>query len=195
VNLPDFSLIPVLMLAASSLSLIVVRNWRWIIVSLVVQYVGVFWIVSFLWPVGLAAVKLIIGWMAAAVLGATRSTSELADTEFRSVSGRIFRGLAALIVWILVFSVAEPMQNWIPAPLPILQGGLMLFGMGLLHLGMTTNPMRVVVGLLTVFAGFEILHASIETSVLLAGLMGVVNLGLSLMGAYILLSASLETAE
>jgi hypothetical protein len=189
---PDFSLIPVLLLAVSSLGLIVSRNWRWIILFLVIQYIGVFWMVSFLWPVGLAAVKGIIGWMAAAVLGASRSTSDLEDDEFSGLSGRLFRGMAAVVVWVLVFSIAQPVQYWIPTQLPILQGGLLLFGMGLLHLGMTTNPLRVVVGLLTVFAGFEILYASIESSVLMAGLMGVVNLGLALMGSYTLLSANME---
>jgi hypothetical protein len=195
VNLSELSLIPVLMLALSSLGLIVSRNWRWIIVSLLIQYMGVFWIISYLWPVGLAIVKLIVGWMAAAVLGASRSTSDLEDDDFSGLSGRIFRALAAVLVWVLVFSIAEPMQYWIPATLPVLQAGLMLFGMGLLHLGMTTNPLRVVVGLLTVVAGFEILYASIETSILLTGLMGVVNLGLALVGSYTLLSALMEDAE
>jgi hypothetical protein len=191
-NLPDLSFVPILLLSASSLGLMVARNWRWIIVSLVLQYIGVFWIITFIWPVGLAAVKLIIGWTAAAVLGASRLTSDLEDDEFSGLSGRIFRALAAGLVWVLVFSIAEPVQYWIPASLPVLQAGLMLFGMGLLHLGMTTNPLRVVVGLLTVVAGFEILYASIETSVLLTGLLGVVNLGLSLVGSYTLLSANME---
>lgn len=194
VNLSEFSLIPVLMLALSSLGLMVSRNWRWIIVSLLIQYIGVFWIISYLWPVGLAIVKLIVGWMAAAVLGASRLTTDLEDDDFSGISGRIFRALAAVLVWVLVFSIAEPMQYWIPATLPVLQAGLMLFGMGLLHLGMTTNPLRVVVGLLTVVAGFEILYASIETSILLTGLMGVVNLGLALVGSYTLLSALMEDA-
>jgi hypothetical protein len=70
----------------------------------------------------------------------------------------------------------------------------MLVGMGLLHLGMTQNPLRVVVGLLTVIAGFEVIYAAIETSVLVAGLLGVVNLGLALTGAYVLISGSLEEA-
>jgi hypothetical protein len=65
VTLPDLSFVPILLLAASSLGLMVSRNWRWIIVSLVILYIGVFWMISMLWPVGLAAVKLIIGWMAA----------------------------------------------------------------------------------------------------------------------------------
>jgi hypothetical protein len=191
-SLPDLTFIPILMLAASSLGLMVSRNWRWIIVALVVQYIGVFWVISLLWPLGLAAVKLIIGWTAAAVLGASRSSSELEDDEFSGVSGRIFRALAAAMVWVLVLSIAEPMQYWIPTSVLVLQAGLMLFGMGLLHLGMTTNPLRVVVGLLTVTAGFEILYASIEASILLTGLLGIVNLGLALVGSYTLLSANME---
>jgi hypothetical protein len=50
------------------------------------------------------------------------------------------------------------------------------------------------VGLLTVIAGFEVIYAAIETSVLVAGLLGVVNLGLALTGAYVLISGSLEEA-
>jgi hypothetical protein len=190
----QLALIPVALLALTSLGLLIGQNWRWVVISLAVMYLAVFWLVALIWPVGLAAVKLVIGWMASAMLGASRSTSEIEESVFQSFSGRLFRILAAVLIWVLVFSVAGPLQDWAPAPLNVLQGGLMLVGMGLLHLGMTQNPLRVVVGLLTVIAGFEVIYAAIETSVLVAGLLGVVNLGLALTGAYVLISGSLEEA-
>jgi hypothetical protein len=55
--------------------------------------------------------------------------------------------------------------------------------------------MRVIVGLLTVLAGFEILFAAIENSILVAGLLASVNLGLALVGAYLLSSNTNEEQE
>jgi len=67
--------------------------------------------------------------------------------------------------------------------------------LGLLHLGLTSSALRVTLGLLTVLAGFEILYAAVETSVLVAGLLAAVSLGLALAGAYLLVVPSLKVAE
>jgi hypothetical protein len=67
--------------------------------------------------------------------------------------------------------------------------------MGLLHLGITAEILRIILGLLTVMAGFEILYATVETSILLAGLLAIVNLGLALAGAYLMTSTPPEDAE
>jgi hypothetical protein len=72
---------------------------------------------------------------------------------------------------------------------------LILIGIGLLHLGLTAQPLRVVLGLLTVLSGFEILYAAVETATLVAGLLAGVNLGLALVGSYLLTSPSLEGDE
>jgi len=56
----------------------------------------------------------------------------------------------------------------------------------MLELGITVQPLRVTIGLLTVFCGFEILYASIENSILVAALLSVINLGLALVGAYLI---------
>ncbi len=64
--------------------------------------------------------------------------------------------------------------------------------MGLLQLGMTTQVLRVILGLLTTFSGFEILYAAMEGSSLVAALLVVINLGLGLVGAYFLTASSEE---
>jgi hypothetical protein len=56
--------------------------------------------------------------------------------------------------------------------------------MGLLHLGISSQPFRVILGLLTILAGFEILYAAVESSTLVVALLSAVNLGLALTGAY-----------
>jgi hypothetical protein len=46
---------------------------------------------------------------------------------------------------------------------------------GLLHLRMTTDILRVAIGLMTVLSGFEIIYAAVEGSVLVAALLAVVH--------------------
>ena len=176
----------VILLGAASTALLLTRSWRVYVVSLAVQYLAVFWLVSVFWPVGLAVVKLVVGWMSSAVLASSGTASDLYDTKRGSLSGILFRLLAVIMVWVLSFSLVPAAVEWLPATMMPLWGGIMLIGMGALQLGMTTRTLRVVVGLLTILAGFEILYAVVETSVLVAGLLAAINLGVALVGSYLL---------
>jgi hypothetical protein len=85
---------------------------------------------------------------------------------------------------------------WIPGiGIGQVMGGLILIGMGSLQLGLTDQPLRVILGLLTVFAGFEIFYAAVETSTLVSGLLAIVNLGLALAGAYLIVVPERERLE
>jgi hypothetical protein len=77
----------------------------------------------------------------------------------------------------------------------VTSASMILVGMGLLHLGITSHVLRVVVGLMTVLSGFEILYSAVEGSVLVAGLLAVINLGLALVGAYLLLAQNAPEEE
>jgi len=184
--------IPVGMLALSALFLLVNWNWRAGIVALAVQYLAVFWLTAAVWPLGLAVVKLVAGWMAGAILGASQAGEESLEETGSRVAGARFRMAAAVLAILLVLSVLPSAESRLPVPRPLLMGGLMLIGLGLLQLGMTVRPLRIILGLLTVVAGFDIIYAAVEESVLLAGLLAVVNLGLAFVGAYLLAAPALE---
>ena len=77
-------------------------------------------------------------------------------------------------------------SSWLGLSLPIAWGSLLLMGMGLLQLGTSATPLRVVLGLLTVLAGFEIIYAAVESSTLVAALLSTINLSLALTGVYML---------
>ncbi len=186
----QLAFIPVILVAASSLLVLVSQNWRRSILALAVQYLGVFWLITLSWPVELAIVKLVVGWVTGAVLGASQ-LPELSK-EGASRSSQIFRSLAAIFVFILSFTTYPLLATWINARPEILQGGLILIGMGLLQLGMTTHSLRVILGLLTVLSGFEIIYASVENSVLVTGMLAVITLGLALVGSYLLNVASMD---
>ena len=194
-TLQQLDFLPVILIALCSVVLLVSHNWRYSILALAIQYVGVFWLVGTIWPFGLAAVKLVAGWMAGAVLSASQPEEGLREQLEPGLSSSVFRILAAGLVIALVFSVSPRIQELFPANLSILHGGLILIGLGLVHLGMTTRPMRFILGLLTTLSGFEILYASVEQSVLVAGLQAIITLGLALVGAYLLASPSMESGD
>lgn len=191
------SIIAVVLISISALILIISRDWRWMMGALAVLYLGVFLLVNQSWGFSMAVVKVVVGWMASAVLGITQMGQIPSHQPEETLpSGRIFRGIASGLVFLVVFSIVPGFLDWLPV-LSYEQavGGLLLIGLGLLHLGMTAQPMRVVVGILTVLAGFEIIYAAVETSVLVAGLLAGVNLGLALVGAYLVSAPEMEDAQ
>jgi hypothetical protein len=181
----------------AALFVLLSRDWRWMLAALVGVYVGMFLMVLNYWPIMMSVAKLLVGWMAVAVIGVTQFGQKEKFDEHSWPTGRFFRLLAAGMVMLVIFSIAPRIVNWLPVAVDsaTVEGSITLVGLGLLQLGMTAHPMRVIVGLLIVLAGFEILFAAIESSILVAGLLAGVNLGLSLMGSYLLSSPSTEVRE
>lgn len=177
------------LLLVTSVGILVSRDWRLGLGFLGLQYLGVFWLTSQHWPVSMAAIKLVTGWMAIATLGITRLNLKESDKESEQIlpEGRLFRMFTAGIVTVIIVTVAPTVEEIIPGiGMPVISGSLILMGLGMLHLGMTVQPFRVILGLLTVLAGFEALYAALESSILVAAMLSTVNLGLALVGAYLL---------
>ena len=193
-----FAWIAVVLMVITSAGLLFVRDWRWSILLLAAQYMGMFVLTLQHWPIGMASVKVVAGWMSAAILGMTRSgMSNEASVEENSLPrGRLFQLFAAATV-VLIVAVVTPGVDTIMADsgFPVTNGGLLLIGMGLLHLGITARIMHVAMGLMTVLSGFEILYSTVENSVLVAALLAVINLGLALVGAYLLIASAPQETE
>lgn len=189
------SLVALVVLVITTLLLLLSQNWRWSIIALAVQYLAVFALVASVWPLGLAAVKLVAGWMAGAVLGYAQPDPELVDDAGSGGSAFVFRLLVAVLVWVLVFTLSPAFVALVPLPSSLVMAAILLIGMGLVHLGVTTRPLRVLIGLLTVLSGFELLYAAVENSVMVAGLLAMVTLGLALVGAYLLDTLSAQPGE
>lgn len=166
--------------------MLLARSWRLRIAGLALQYIAVFWLVAISWPLGLASIKLVVGWMAGAILGIS-GLDLVTRQERRWPTEWLFFGLVLLLVVASAFSLAPGMQIWFPGSTAAqIWGGLLLIGMGLIHLGVASRGLRVVVSLLTTLSGFEILYAIVERSTLVAGLLAAVTLGVALVGSYLL---------
>jgi hypothetical protein len=197
VNFELLGLPVVFLVSLTGIILLVSPDWRVSIAALAAQYIGVFVLVAMSWPLEMAIVKLVTGWMVCAVLALAKTGAPGRYIEEQStIMNVIFRLLAAGLVGLVVASTAPRISVWVPEiTIEQLLGGWVLIGLGLLHLGLTSSGLRVILGLLTVLAGFEIIYAAVETSVLVAGLLAAVSLGLALVGAYLLVIPSLVAAE
>lgn len=187
-------ILALVIIVLTTLTLIWGMGWRWRIIALALQYLAVFLLVSQMWPISLAAVKLISGWMAGAVIGASQRGNET-DEPPLSLSARLFRLVASGLVFVLVFSLAQQPQEWLEIGSLPFAGGTILIGMGLLMLGMASRPLNVIVSLLTALSGFEVIYAAVVTSVLVTGLLAVITSGIALVGAYWMISPIEEEAE
>jgi hypothetical protein len=193
-----FAWIAVSAIVITSVGLMLARDWRWSISLLAVQYLAMFVLVLQHWPLGMASVKVVSGWMSAAILGMTRSglsTADLAEEENWPRGGpfRLFAaGIVALIVVVTTPGVDTIMAD---AGFAVTAGSLFLIGIGLLQLGITSRILRVTIGLMTVLSGFEILYSAVEGSVLVAALLAVINLGLALVGSYLLIASNSQEQE
>lgn len=178
----------------TSTAILISRDWRISLGALAVQYLAAFWLVTRHLPLAMGSVKLIAGWMVIAILGMTRLS--LMNLEQREEDtffprGQSFRIALMGIVTLVAVGSSPRIEAAIPGlGLPVIAGSLLLIGGGVIHLGITSDLMRVILGLLTMLAGFEILYAAVESAILVTGLLAVVNLGLGILGSYLLVAGS-----
>ena len=172
--------------------ILIFRDWRVITAALGVQYLAAFVLVTLSWPIGMAVVKLITGWMATAAIATSCMRQKSVETSSENTASLFFRGLAGLLIVLLIFILAPALQAQVfpQVDVMIVQGGMILVGMSLMQLGINSEPYLVIISLLSFLTGFEVIHAAVELSTLLTGLLVIVNLGLALVGVYFIAMAN-----
>jgi hypothetical protein len=188
------SWITVGLILITSTTMLISRDWRISLAALAVQYLAAVWLMTRHLPFVMGSAKLITGWMVVAALAMTQlslSGTEAEDEESFWPRGQWFHGILMCIVVVVVVGATPRIETAIPGlGLQVIAGSLLLIGAGVMHLGVTSNVLRVILGLLTFLTGFEILYAAVESSILVAGLLAVVNLGLGIVGSYLLIAGS-----
>lgn len=187
--------IAVAILIATSTGLLLNRDWRWDLGLLAAQYLGVSILVAQHWPLGMAAAKLVTGWMTTAALGMTLNVLPAHEEPVEEFwpQGRAFRLFMVGMVLVMTSAVTPRIESVMPGlGAPVIAGGILLAGIGFLHLGTSSRIARVIYALLTILAGFETLYAAVEGSILVAALLAAINLGLGLVGAYLLNASAVE---
>ncbi len=188
----SFKLLAVLLVSIASLVTLLAADWRITVSFLAVQYTGVFLMVAMEWPAALAITALIAGWLSAAILGMAM-ISLPAGRPAGSRLNPLFNFLAAVLIYLLVVSLAPQVQKWLP-----LMGyeqslaALTLIGLGMLRLALDSNPLSTAAALLSVLSGFEIIYATVSQSHFAVGALAAITLFLALAGAYLLMAPVME---
>ena len=186
------SWIAVGLILATSTVMLINLDWRTSLGALALQYIAAFWLVTRHLPFVMGSAKLITGWMVVAALGMTRLSLPASENdETFWPRGQWFRLILMCIVVLVTIGSTPRIEAVIPGlGLPVIAGSLLLIGAGVVHLGVTSNLLRVILGLLTLLTGFEILYAAVESSILVAGLLSVTSLGLGITGSYLMIAGS-----
>jgi len=196
-----FAQFAVVLIILTSSSMLLFRQWRVCLFMLALQYIGIFILISLSWSLEMAIVKLLTGWVAAAVLGFSMASITLSpQPSLKSANLQpilhsetlIYFSLVGLVL-LVVFSVVPAFLSWEVGISPQqVYGGFALMVISALHLTLTQHPFRLFLGLLSFLSGVEVIYAAIEGSVLVAALFTVIQLSLALAGSYLIVGYPLQ---
>lgn len=202
------------LLVAASL-LVVMPSWRVRLAALAVQYVCVAALLTqiVIWQV--AVTRLIVGagivgilvltgreltgifpWQRQAA-PAAEGTAEAAASPLARL-GRLwrtqfsadfpFRAVAVAMAIVAAASLAGQPNALLPGlSTEMKMAGYLLCGLGLFSLGLSGEPLRAGLSLLTLLSGFELLYVAVETSLAIVALLAVVDFAVALAVSYLAL--------
>jgi hypothetical protein len=159
-------------------------DWRMRVGGLGSLFLIEFIVILQIWPLALASVKVISGWMGIALLSTSMINTEREINHRRITAEIIFRFLFAFLIWIVILTVAPSINAWIPIPYTNLYIGLSLMGSGLFFLGLTDDFFEIILGLLTILVGFDIIYSSLEGSALVTGIYASIIILICLLSGY-----------
>ena len=183
--------------------IVVVKDWRASLFALVIQYIIVGLLLMSEVRMELALIKTLVGSLLCVILyvtarhvrwGRPATIPPLTDEEEKAAESRMsqwtlptelpFRFLAALLVMVVAYGGASTF------PLPDVNEAISLAcytmaALGILAMGLTDEPLKAGLGLLTFVAAFELYYTVLEPSLVVVGFLGVSNFLIALAIAYL----------
>jgi len=177
-------------------TILVTRDWRLLILALLLQYILVGLILSRLVRPDIAVLKIMIGAFICPILFlsarqvafSTSSVPPIIQQEWRNpaATGWIFRLLTALVMLLVAITLSEMFA--LPGLTPtLLIAVCWLMLIGLTTLVITEDPLKTGIGLLTILTGFDLFYTTLEHSLLITGLWGAINLLIALAISYLII--------
>jgi len=176
------------LIAFAATGVLLARDWRWNLGLMAAQYLAAAILTTAHWPLGMAAALLVAGWMSVAALGMTLTAlpPRILSTESLWPQARAFRLFMAGMVYVLAAGLTPRIDEFVAGiGSPVIAGSILLVGIGFLLLGTSAQVAPIILGLFSVLMGFEVFYSAVEGSILVAGMLSAVNLGLGLTGAYL----------
>jgi len=166
-------------------AILILTDWRWKMAGLaVIQLIG-FILILQIWPIALASVKLISGWMGIAVMSATMASNRELRISETLTSARVYKLMLAAFSWIVIAASVERLNSWLPIPYTNLFIGLVFFFCGILYFSQEVEINGIAIGLLIFLSGFDVIYSSLEGSALVTGIFGLIVILISIISSYL----------
>jgi len=183
--------------------IVVIKDWRASLLAMVIQYVVIGLLLISAIRMELALIKTLVGALLCVILYLTArhvdwgrpspppasleeedESAEPQESQWTLPTELPFRFLAALLVMVAAYGGASTY------PLPDVSDAISLAAytlaaLGLLAMGLTDEPLKAGLGLLTFVAAFELFYTVLEPSLIVVGFLGLSNFLIALAIAYL----------
>jgi hypothetical protein len=105
----------------------------------------------------------------------------------------IFRIIAFIMFNTFVILVANGISVFLNIPEDVVLGGLIVIFCGILQLGISSSPSKIILGIILIYVGFSSMYCIIESSLLVNGLISAVILILGGLGTYFVIREVKDT--
>jgi hypothetical protein len=180
--------VAVVVVCVMALILVVVDNKNLIVVALAVVYLFVSLLFTNILALQIAGIKL-IGYMVVwtIIFGCVQQKGWSYGEDNNKMDGFIvsakirFRVFAAIIAGLVGWQLVQTGQ----LPFPIVSesvtlGATQLICQGLILLSIARQPLKVGIGILIMFSGFGLLYSAVEPSLMVVGMLSVVDIAVAL---------------
>jgi len=194
----------------TAMVILIVWDWRLTLLALMFQYLVIGFLFVDLLDARLVNMRVLVGlfvclmlYMTARQVNWARLPADVAEEELLHLSQERrlragpylqstslpFRLFLTLMMLLVIFTLAQRSEFQLPA-VPSGMGHIQiavygLVGMGLLGLGMTSEPLNAGVGILTFLNGFELFYSALEQSVAILVALSAVQLMVTLVISYL----------
>ena len=168
-----------------TVAILVPRDWRWSMFGLAMTYLIGFTLIVQIWPLPLAAVKLLSGLIGLIILSTVKTNAEYHGEEIGTPSSRIFILLLAILSWLIVAATINRLNAWLPIEYTNLFIGMVFMVCGIIKFSTDQRIFNVVVGLLTLLSGFDVIYSSLEGSALVTALYALIVISICILGSYL----------
>lgn len=150
----------------------------------IIELIGFILIVQ-IWPIALALVKLISGWMGIALLSFAFIPSDIKKESNEPIPSKIFRLMLGVFGWIIVLTSIQGLNEWLPISYTNLFIGLIFFIIGMISLSLGLKTFDIILSLLVFLQGFDIIYSSLEGSALVTAMYAVIIISICLTGSFL----------
>lgn len=137
------------------------------------------------WTFGFALSKLLTGIMSILILVLTHEQTK-GEISYPKVTGKVFNSVGLAFCIILVLFTINNTSKYLAISHDQVIPSLSILLCGFILLGISQDPFRIVIGLLTVLIGFEVVYGAVEQSLLINGLLTAVELLVAFVGSFLL---------